>query len=139
VINGTGWVKRRFTAEKAATAHFPVASIKKLKSESVDRTQCELWGKIPPVKAIQWAGLLIGKAISTQDKKGSDHSLPSDHSIGHSISKEEKSIEKDAYAGLSYSDADIYSKIEQSEAVKNDALADFDIWNRKNQWLRMST
>jgi hypothetical protein len=133
VINGTGWVKRRFTAEEAATAlDFPVASIKRLKSESVDRTQCELWGKIPPVKAIQWAGLLIGKAISTQDKKGSDHSLPSDQSIGDGITKEEKSIEKDAYAGLSYSDADIYSKIEQSKAVKNDdALADFDIWNRK--------
>ena len=33
---------------------------------------------------------------------------------------------------IGYTDQDIYNKIEQSKAVKNDdALADFDIWNFK--------
>ena len=127
VFKKSGWVTRLLTPVEIAIAlDFPVGCVSRLKDHPEFQKNHVEWTKVPPVKAIQWAGHLVtgsSRKIKVNGKSVLEEESPENEKI--QISSQRKK-------GLNYSDQEIYSRIEQTKAVKNDdALTDFDIWNRK--------
>ena len=120
VICGSKWVQRKLTLEEIATAmDFPVGVVKGLSKrfENKNEVKMNLWAQVPPTKPIQWLGKILN-----------------DHFLQKNLRKEVGPVEGKATSqqGIDYSDEEIYLKIQQTKAVKNDdASADFSIWNRK--------
>ena len=120
VICGSKWVQRKLTLEEIATAmDFPVGVVKGLSKRFKNKNEVKmnLWAQVPPTKPIQWLGKILN-----------------DHFLQKNLRKEVGPVEGKAtnQQGIDYSDEEIYLKIQQTKAVKNDdASADFSIWNRK--------
>ena len=106
VICGSKWVQRKLTVNEIATAmDFPVGVVKGLtkRFKSKEELRLKLWAQVPPTKPIQWLGAILNE-----------------HFIRKNLSKEVGIVERETTNGpsISYSDEEIYNKIQQTKAVK---------------------